>query len=463
MPDRAPTQRELFRQVWKLAGPIAGTNFLLRGTVIVDTAMVGRLSALSLAGMGIAQIPLFLSMAVMRGLGIGAQILIAYHTGAKEPERRLKVARAVVLISSATAVLLAVFLWFVSPAMCRLIGADEPMVAEAMRFLYMYYILFLFSGLFFVFSAIFQGAGDAKTPLYTTIGVNVVHVFISYATIFGKFGFPDLGVAGAALGLGVSELAGTIVLAVIAVRRGLWSPGFKNLSFGAMRAVWRLGAPTVGERLLVNGMQGFYFRLLTGFGTAAVAAHRIGIDMEAVAFLPALGFGQAATTLVGQRLGSGDEVGARRAAWMTTWIALVFMSLLGLSYYFFAEWWIRLFTSDPEVIALGVRFCTVAAVLQVPLAFCLVLAGALRGAGETRWVMLVPLLGGWMIRVPFAYLFGYTLGYGLMGIWWMMALDWFVRGILITAKFKFLKFRLGDKVRVPPKPPPVVPTRELAS
>ena len=75
MPDRAPTQRELFRQVWRLAGPIAGTNFLLRGTVIVDTAMVGRLSALSLAGMGIAQIPLFLSMAIMRGLGIGAQIL----------------------------------------------------------------------------------------------------------------------------------------------------------------------------------------------------------------------------------------------------------------------------------------------------------------------------------------------------------------------------------------------------
>ncbi|HUU44136.1 MAG TPA: MATE family efflux transporter [Acidobacteriota bacterium] len=463
MPAPALTSRELFRDVWRLAWPIAGTNFLLRGTAIVDTAFVGRLSATALAGLGIAQVPLFLSMAVMRGLGIGAQVLIAYHTGAKEPERRLKVARAVVVLSTVVALLIAVFLWFISPSLCRLIGADEPMLAESMRFLYVYYILFIFSGLFFVFSAIFQGAGDARTPLYTTLGVNVIHVVVSYATIFGHLGSPKLGVVGAALGLGVSELAGTVVLAILAVRRGLWQPSFRGLSLGATRAVWRIGAPTVGERLLVNGMQGAYYRLLTGFGTAAIAAHRIGIDMEAVAFLPALGFGQAGTTLVGQHLGANDPVSARRAGWITTWIAVAFMGTLGLTYYFFAEQWMRLFTNDPEVIALGIRFCRVAAFIQVPLAFALVLAGALRGAGETRWVMAIPFLGGWMIRIPLGYLFGYVLGFGLMGVWWMMLVDWIVRGVVITVKFSFMKFRLGEKVRIPPKPPPVVPTRELGS
>jgi putative MATE family efflux protein len=462
-PPATAGYREITRQVWRLAWPIAGTNFLLRGAAIVDTAFVGHLSEIALAGMGIAMVPLFLSMAVMRGLGIGAQVLIAYHTGANEPERRFKIARAVVAFSTMVALLIAVFLWYASPTMCRWMGADPATVTEAMDFLYVYYTLFIFSGLFFVLSAIFQGTGDAKTPLYTTIGVNVLHLVISYGTIFGKLGMPDLGVAGAALGLGISELAGAIVLAVIATRRGLWSPRLRGISLGATKAVWRLGAPTVGERLIVNGMQGVYFRMLTSFGTTAVAAHRIGIDMEAVAFLPALGFGQAATTIVGQRLGAGDEVGARRAGWITTLIALVFMSLLGLSYYVFAEQWMRIFTNNPAVIALGVKFCSVAALIQIPLAFAMVLAGALRGAGETRWVMMMPLLGGWIIRLPAAYLLGYTLGYGLMGVWWVMLLDWTVRGAAIAYKFAVMKFRLGDHVKAPPKPPPVVPTRELAS
>ncbi|MBD3297281.1 MAG: hypothetical protein GF341_01395, partial [candidate division Zixibacteria bacterium] len=243
----------LWKEIWRLAWPIAGTNLLLRGAVIVDTAMVGRLGAAPLAGLGIAQIPLFLSMAVMRGMGVGGQILVAYHTGAQEPERRLKVARAVVVISSVVAVLVAVILWLISPLLCRLMGANEAMTVHALKYLNIYYIVFIFSGLFYVFSSIFQGAGDSRTPLYVTLGVNACHVFISYVTIFGKLGFFEQGVAGAAWSLGVSEMLGTVVLATIAARRGLWQPGIRKFSLGAIRAVMRLGGPTVGERLIVNG------------------------------------------------------------------------------------------------------------------------------------------------------------------------------------------------------------------
>lgn len=444
-----------------MAWPVAGSNFLLRGAVIVDTAMVGRLGAASLAGLGIAQIPVFLAMAVERGLGIGGQVLVAYHTGAKEPDRRLKVSRAVVALSLLSAVAVAGVLWLISPPICRWMSAGDAMLQEALAFLQVYYFLFVFSGLFYVFSAVFQGTGDTKTPLYVTLGVNVIHVALSYGFIFGKLGFPDLGVRGAALSMGISEFIGTVVLAVIATRRGLWNPGIKGLSWGATKAVTRLGGPTVMERLFVNGMQGIYTRLLTGFGTAAIAAHRIGIDIEAVAFLPALGFGQAATTAVGQRLGAGDPDGARRAGWVTSEAALVFMGVLGITYYFFGEQWMRLFTPDPEVIALGTRFCVVAAFIQVPLSFAIVVAGALRGAGETRWVMAMPLVGGWLVRLPLGYLLGYVMGFGIMGVWWTMFIDWMIRGTLISWKFKTMEFRLGEKVRVPPKPAPVVATREV--
>jgi putative MATE family efflux protein len=460
----SPERRRLFREIWHLAWPIAGSNFLSRAASIVDTAMIGRVSAQALAGFGIAQVPVFVAMAIQRGLGIGGQVLIAYHTGAEEPARRLKVSRAVIAICALVSIGLALLLWPLSSWMCEWMGAHGETLRQALSYLRIYYITLIFSGSFFVFSAIFQGVGDSRTPLFVTLGVNLLHVLISYSLIFGKFGFPEMGIVGASLGLGISEGVGAIVLGIIAHRRGIWNVRIKGISLRAAKAVWSLGAPTAGERLIVNTMQGFYYRFLTGFGPAAIAAHRIGIDMEAVAFLPALGFGQAATTIVGQRLGAKDEKGARAAGWMTTWIATGFMALLGLSFYFFSHQWIALFTDDPAVRVLGIKFCTVAAAIQIPLALAIVLAGALRGAGETRWVMLTPILGGWIVRLPLSYLFGYTLGFGLMGVWWSMMGDWVTRSLALGLKFKTLTFRLGARIR-PPVPQPTIDgsTRDLGS
>lgn len=457
-------RRRLFREIWHLAWPIAGSNFLARAASIVDTAMIGRVSAHALAGLGIAQVPVFVAMAVQRGLGIGGQVLIAYHTGAKEHERRLKVSRAVIAICAIVSVGLGLLLWPLSPWMCEWMGAHGETLKLALAYLRVYYLTLIFSGSFFVFSAIFQGAGDSRTPLIVTFGVNILHVIISYVTIFGKFGAPELGVVGASLGLGVSEGVGAITLGIIAHRRGLWNANIKGISLRAAKAVWSLGSPTAAERLIVNTMQGFYYRFLTGFGPAAIAAHRIGIDMEAVAFLPALGFGQAATTIVGQRLGAKDEKGAREAGWMTTWIAVAFMTVLGLSFYFFSHQWIALFTDNPAVRVLGIKFCTVAAAIQIPLALAIVLAGALRGAGETKWVMFTPVLGGWIVRLPLSYLFGYTLGFGLMGIWWSMMGDWVTRSLALGLKFKTLKFQLGSRIK-PPVPTATIDTatRDLGS
>jgi putative MATE family efflux protein len=370
----------------------------------------------------------------------------------------------VVAICALVSIGLGLLLWPLSPWMCEFMGAHGETLEHALSYLRVYYLTLIFSGTFFVLSAVFQGVGDSRTPLLVTLGVNLLHVLIAYSTIFGKFGAPRLGVVGAALGLGISEGVGAVALGIIAARRGYWKPDIRGLSLRAAKAVWALGSPTAAERLIVNTMQGVYYRFLTGFGPAAIAAHRIGIDMEAVAFLPALGFGQAATTIVGQRLGAKDEKGARQAGWMTTWIATVFMALLGLSFYLFSHQWIALFTNDPAVRVLGIKFCTVAAAIQIPLALAIVLAGALRGAGETRWVMFTPVLGGWIVRLPLSYWFGYTLGFGLMGIWWSMMGDWLARALALTLKFKTLHFRLGARMQVPVSTPAIdTATKDLGT
>jgi Na+-driven multidrug efflux pump len=111
------------------------------------------------------------------------------------------------------------------------------------------------------------------------------------------------------------------------------------------------------------------------------------------------------------------------------------MGFLGVTYWVFPEIWMRIFSNDAEVIEYGILFCKFAAVLQIPLAATMILAGSLRGAGQTRWVMYVTIIGTWFVRVPVAYLFGVYYGYGIFFIWLAMPVDWAVRAILMLAKF----------------------------
>jgi Na+-driven multidrug efflux pump len=157
--------------------------------------------------------------------------------------------------------------------------------------------------------------------------------------------------------------------------------------------------------------------------------------IEAVAFLPGIGFAQATTTLVGQNLGARLPHMAKKFSNQALVIGLTIMGFLGVTYWVFPEIWMRIFSNDPEVIEYGILFCKFAAVLQIPLAATMILAGSLRGAGQTRWVMFVTVIGTWFVRVPVAYIFGSYLGHGIFFIWLAMPIDWAVRAILMLGKF----------------------------
>ena len=416
--------------VLRLALPIVGSNLLQRGVGIVDTLMVGRLGAAELAAVGLAQLLIFFQMALVFGLGIGLTVMVAYHTGAGDAARRAQTIRTGLALGLGLAAGLSFLGLWGSRWAAALLGATDRVLDLAVAYLVVSWLLFAFLVFLHLLSAIFQGAGDTRTPLKVVAVVNLLHVAVALPLVFGLLGAPALGVVGAAVGSGVSEAVGVAWLLVLARRRGLLLPGAWADREAVLR-MGRVGWPAIGERLVTNGMQLVFARVVIGFGVAVYAAHQVGLNIEALSFLPGVAFAQAATALVGQRVGARDPEGARRAAGQALLVALAVMSAFGVAFVLAPALWVRLFTPEPEVLAWGAPLLRIMGLLQVPLAIALALAGSLRGAGETRSVLLAAIVGGWVVRIPLAVGLGVWAGYGILVVWLTMVLDWVVRALLM--------------------------------
>ena len=432
-------QRETRRAVLALALPLVGSDLLQRGVNVVDALLVGRLGAAELAAVGLSQLLLAFVMALVYGLGVGATVMVAFHTGATDNRRRALAARTALLIGlAATLVLGCGGILFSSPV-ARFMGADGRLLELTREYLHVTWFLFAAYVYLHLISAIFQGVGDTRTPLKTMVGVNVLHILLAIPLIFGLWGFPRLGVAGAALASGLSEGAGAAWLLFVAARRGFFGVRRSGWSPEELWRTLRVGLPAMGERLITHGMQVVYARIVIHFGVAAYAAHQVGLNIESLSFLPGLGFAKAATALVGQRLGARDAEGARQSARQANLLGLGIMSVWGAAFVLFPSAWIGFFTPDPDVLAYSVPLMTVMGILQPPLAVAMVISGALRGAGETHVVLAAAVLGGWCVRLPLAYFGGVVGALGMTAVWTTMILDWVVRSGIVSWRFSRLR------------------------
>jgi putative MATE family efflux protein len=432
-------QRTTRRAVLALALPIVGSDLLQRGVNVVDALLVGRLGAAELAAVGLSQLLLMFVMALVYGLGVGATVMVAFHTGATDTGRRVLAARTVLLTGAAATLVLGAAGILFSSSVARFMGAEGRLLDLTLQYLHITWYLFAAYVYLHLMSAVFQGVGDTRTPLKAMVWVNVLHVLVAVPLIFGLWGCPRLGVGGAALASGVSEGVGAVWLFWQAARRGLFGARRSGWSPQELHRMLRVGLPAMGERLITHGMQVVYARIVIHFGVAAYAAHQVGLNIESLSFLPGLGFAKAATALVGQRLGAQDTDGARRCARQANLLGLGIMSLWGAAFVLFPHAWVTFFTSDPAVLAYSVPLMTVMGILQPPLAVAMVISGALRGAGETHVVLAAAILGGWCVRLPLAYAAGITGGLGITAVWTTMLLDWVVRSGIVSWRFRRLR------------------------
>lgn len=427
-------RHQVRHEIIRLAVPAILSSLMQRAVSIVDVFLVGGLGAAAIAAVGISQVLVFMSMSVVWGFSSGVTVVVAQLWGAKRRQEASMIAFQSVLFCFLLSIVIGLLGLFAGPPVARFLGVQPDVMALAGPYLKIIFLVFSFTAVVNVLCNIFYGIGDTRTPFVSVLIVNVLHALIAYPLIYGSWGAPRLGVEGAAIAIGISEFVGACVMLATLYRRGQLEIGpFRAV---LLRQVFRIGLPVFADRALQQAGQAFYLKMILIYGTAAYAAHQVGLAIESFSFMPGFGIAIAATTAVGQSLGANRRDRANLANWEANRFAVMLMAGMGIVFYFFPYLLLRLFTSDAEVIRLGTLFLKIVAGLQIPLAISMVLSGSLKGAGDTRYLLFTTIIGSWVVRVPLAYLFSHVLGWGLVFVWGVMIVDWVVRMSLLLIRYR---------------------------
>lgn len=424
---------QIRRAVLTLALPVTVSSLLQRTEGILDIFLVGGLGATAIAAVGIGQLLVFFAVTVVASLTVGATVVIAQLWGARRftdaGQAAVHVLALALVISLA---LMALGILVNRPAM-QLLGAAPDVVTLAGPYLDIIFLVIPFTIVIQVLSGILHGTADTRTPMYAMIGVNVLHALLAYPLIYGRWGFPNLGINGAAVAVGAAESVGVLVLLI---RCSTLFVRPTRLRRDLARAVWDVGLPVFGERVMQQVGVLLYTKLVLMYGTVAYAAHQVGLSIEAFSFLPGYGFAVAAATMAGQSIGAGKYARAKLENWEANRLAACVMAGMGLLFFFFPYALLRAFTDDPAVIELGTLFLKIVALLQIPLALTMVLSGSLRGAGDTRYIMGTTIVGMWGVRLPLACIAALWLQLDLIFVWSAMVADWTIRMGLLIVRYR---------------------------
>lgn len=439
VPNLPPDMSLMRRRVFDLAWPVISENFLQTLLGIVDTLLVAQLGTAAIAGVGAALQLMFFVIAVLSAVSVGSAVLVAQAIGGRSYERASVLARQSLVWSVIISLPLAAAGLFAAEPLIGIFGMEADVTAIGADYLRVVMGTVVMLSLMLLSSGVLRGAGDSRTPMLVTLITNIVNVVLTYGLIFGRWGMPELGVVGSAWGTFLSRTLGFIMLFIVLWqgKRGLSTRGRSGWlpDWSIARGILRIGVPAAVEQVLIT--TGFFCLTLVvaRLGTAALAAHRIAMNAMSLSFLPGFGFGMAATTLVGQSIGAKrPQEGAAAGSIAMRW-GLVWMSALGVIFFFAAEPIIRLFSDEPTVIRMGANTLWTIALVQPFWAISFIQAGALRGTGNTQYPLRVNTSGIWA-AVLLGALFSYLLPNNLSAVW-----SAFILTAPVTAFLHWREFR----------------------
>ena len=408
------------RRVLLLALPIIGENMLQVAVGAVDTLLVGRLGADAIAGVGIASETVFLIIAILSAVTIGATVLVSQAIGAGRTGRANELARQAISWGVVLAIPLSVLGYVLAPRAIGIFHVEADVAENAVEYLRITSACSVAILLSFLCGAVLRGAGDSRTPLKAAVLANAVNVVVAYVLIFGHFGFPELGVGGSAWGAAAGRATGAAFMLImlgsgrvkLSIRgRAGWVP---NVSTG--RDLFRLGLPAAFEQVVTQFGFISLVAIAASIGTDALAAQQISFTAMSIAFLPTIAFATTSTAFVGQSVGARrmDE-GVKAAKISRTWALIVTTAGL-LFLVIFAEPIVRAFSDDPEVIEIGALAMRAIGISLPIWGLWMSSAGAVRGSGDTRSPMIRGVVAVWA-AVLIAWLGVHFLDQSIAWIW----------------------------------------------
>lgn len=438
-----PPERQIVKDALSVAWPSVLESFFVNLAGVVDTIMVGSLGSYAIAAVGLTTQPKFLGLAVFISLNVAVSAIVARRKGAGDRESANRVVRMLLLFTLIlTALISVVFVIFAGPIV-SLVGSQPDTHEYAVEYLRIIMGGSVFSTVSLVLNAAQRGAGNTRIAMVTNVISNLVNVIFNYLLIGGNFGFPALGVRGAA----IATVIGTVCACTLSIVSVLHKDGFIYLRAVkgwiadklSIKSILNVGSSAFVEQICLRIGFLLFSMTVACLGTTQLAAHQIGMNMMSMSFSFGDGFSVAAVTLIGQSLGRKRPDMAKIYGNVCQKTGLICAFVISSFYFLFGKDIFALFSQEQIILDYGEMIMRILSVILFVQIEQVVLFGCLRGAGDTKFTAFVSLISVTCIRPGMSWLLCYPVGLGLMGAWLGTACDQVVRFVMT-----FVRFRKGN-------------------
>lgn len=436
--------KKTIKEVLSIALPAVGEMFLYMMIWVFDTMMVGKYGgqvAVSTVGLCSEMMVGIINIFIVLGVCVGAISLVSRSLGGNNFDLAEEYASLSLFMGLILALSISTMAHVFAPKLLRFAGAKDEVLKLGIVYLKITSIGLFFNMITNVLNSILRGTKNTKTPLFASALVNVVNIFLDWAMIFGKAGFPELGVQGAGIATSISHFIGFLFIVTYTFKCSTLKPRLKhikNMSLIKLKNLVKLSIPSSLQEAAYSIARIWGIFVIMSLGEISFAANQIATTIESISYMPGTGFGIACTALVGHKVGEGNFKEANEYAKTCAFLSLIFMGICSAMFLIFPKFIVSLFInkSEVQVINLGTLCLMVASVEQPFMALYLVFGGALKGAGDTKTPFYISLIAAWAIRVPFMLYFISHLKMPVHYNWWITAAQWAFQGIAIYFVFK---------------------------
>lgn len=452
----AAPRSQIRGELFNLAAPIIGLNLLSVLTLVVDTAMCGRLpdSEAALTSLGFATQLVFLLLVLMMGLTVGTVALVARAHGARDHVRVNHLLTQSTQLTALLGVALGAVGFVLAEPMIRALGASAEIAELGADYLRPLMVGNAFFYLMVLYGAVCRGVGNTRLPFFIALASNGLNIALNYGLILGNWGLPGLGVAGAGVGTAISHLFNVVVMVTL-LRRG----AIKGLTVSLrpervdrplVGEVLQIGFPAAIDMVILNAGFLSIIGMLGRIDALAVAAHGVGLRIQALAFVPGLAVSQATAALVGQALGAGDVERARQITGASIALCVAIMSTLAAIIVIAAHPIVSVFdvAAGSPLESYAVEWMRLLGYGMPIVGLHIALIGLLQGAGATPVSLRINAVGTLVFQIPLGAALAFPLGLGVTGLWLSFPLSFAVKAALGYRAYRAERWaRTGKSLR----------------
>lgn len=445
-------EESLFKITWPIF--VESVLFMLLGSI--DIFMLGKFSDNAVASVGIVNQIISMFNLIFGVITTGTMIICAQYIGANNrKEDIIRLTGVSLMVNTVIGILVSLIMVVFDDLLLKMMNVAPELTGLSSDYIKIVGGFLFVQAISMTFTSIIRSHGFTKVCMYVTLGMNIFNVLFNYSLIFGNFVFPQLGVRGAAISTVISKLLGTIILGYYmfkVVVKDFSLKYFAKFPIEQFKKIISLGIPSAGEQISYNAAKLVGTVILTYISIEAITANSYVNNIIMFIYIFSVAIGQGTAILVGRLVGKGDNEGAYKLCMSSFKKALVVSISMAILIGILGRSILSFFTNNEEVISLGAAVLFVVIFLEPGRVFNIVIINSLRAAGDVKFPVYIGICSMWTIAVGLAYILSIPLGLGLVGMWIALALDEWVRGVIMYFRWKSKKWEhksiLVDKEEV---------------